>query len=135
MKSKAIWRVFVALTYMAIIYGVVSFSNSRFETLVLAVLALIYAAVLYNFSLLGRATDINAFSRACFSIPVVQNPISAIFRLKFSIALKLCTRSGKRAVSLYPISYPVNASGCFLKSFVSNPDSTWNLQKNKLLAG
>jgi hypothetical protein len=62
MKRKVIWHVFIGLVYLAVAYGVMSASNSRFETLVLAVLVLIYAATLYNFSIIGAATDVNNYA-------------------------------------------------------------------------
>jgi hypothetical protein len=62
MTRKIIWRVFVGLAYLAVVYSVLSVSKSRFETLVLASLALIYTATLYNFSLIGAATDVNNYA-------------------------------------------------------------------------
>jgi hypothetical protein len=62
MIRKVVWRVFIGLAYLAIVYGVMSALNSRFETLVLASLVLIYTATLYNFTLIGAATDVNNYA-------------------------------------------------------------------------
>lgn len=60
MKYLALaWNVLLALTYVAVAIGILSAAESKFETLVLAGLIQLYAAVLYNFSLLGAAADIN----------------------------------------------------------------------------
>jgi hypothetical protein len=58
MKYLAIaWNVLLALIYAAVVIGILSVAESRFETLVLAGLIQLYAAVLYNFSLQGAAAD------------------------------------------------------------------------------
>ena len=60
MKYLAIaWNVLLALIYVAVVIGILSAAESRFETLVLAGLIQIYAGVLYNFSLIGQNADIN----------------------------------------------------------------------------
>lgn len=62
MKRKVVWRMFAGLVYVALCYFIIDASISRFETLVLAILIQIYAAALYNFSILGRATDVNNYA-------------------------------------------------------------------------
>ena len=62
MKRKVIWQVFLGLVYLAVAYGVISASNSRFETLVLAILVQIYTAMQYNFSVIGASTDGNNYA-------------------------------------------------------------------------
>ena len=62
MKRKVIWHVFIGLVYLAVAYGILSVSKARFETLALAILVQVYAAMLYNFSILGTATDINNYA-------------------------------------------------------------------------
>ena len=60
MKRLAIaWNVLQALIYVALVIGILSVAGSRFETLALAGLIQLYAAVLYSFSLLGEGADIN----------------------------------------------------------------------------
>jgi hypothetical protein len=56
------WRVVVGLSYLAVVIGVLSSATTRFETLVLAGMVQLYAAVLYNFSVLGGATDVNNYA-------------------------------------------------------------------------
>jgi hypothetical protein len=53
------WNVLLAVIYVAVVVGILSAAESRFETLVLAGLIQLYAAVLYNFSLIGQNADIN----------------------------------------------------------------------------
>src|SRR5271155_3224842 len=53
------WNILLALVCLAVVMGILSGSASRFETLVLAGMIQVYAAVLYNFSLLGEVADIN----------------------------------------------------------------------------
>lgn len=62
MKRKVIWHVCFALLYLAVAYGVMSVSKSRFETLVLAVLIWIYTASQHNFSIIGTTTDANNYA-------------------------------------------------------------------------
>jgi hypothetical protein len=56
------WRIFVALIYLGVVVGILSVATTRFETLVLAMLVQLYAAVLYNFSAIGKATDVNNYA-------------------------------------------------------------------------
>jgi hypothetical protein len=53
------WNVLVALIYIALVIGILSMAESKFETLVLAGLIQLYAMALYNFSLLGQIADVN----------------------------------------------------------------------------
>jgi hypothetical protein len=62
MKLKVIWHICIGVLYLATAYGVISASNSKFETLVLAILVQIYTAMLYNFSLIGASTDGNNYA-------------------------------------------------------------------------
>ncbi len=50
------------LIYLVVVIGILSAAQTRFETLVLACLAEIYAAVLYNFSVIGSLTDVNNYA-------------------------------------------------------------------------
>jgi hypothetical protein len=59
---RIIRRVLVGIAYFAIVFVVLSTANTRFETFVLAILVQLYAAVLYNFSLIGVASDLNNFA-------------------------------------------------------------------------
>ena len=59
---KIIWRVLIGLIYIGVVVVVLSVPTSRFETLVLAGLAQLYAAVLYNFTVMGAATDVNNYA-------------------------------------------------------------------------
>ncbi len=60
MKRLAIaWNVLLALVYLAVVIGILSVAESKFETLVLAGLIQLYAAVLFNVSLLAESADIN----------------------------------------------------------------------------
>ncbi len=61
-KTKVVWRIVLAVIYLAIAVGVVSAGKSGFETLVLAALVQLYAAILYNFSVIGAATDVNNYA-------------------------------------------------------------------------
>jgi hypothetical protein len=56
---KIAWRVLLELVYLAVVIGILSVAESKFETLVLAGLVELYSAVLYNFSLLGENADVN----------------------------------------------------------------------------
>ena len=47
------------LIYLAVVVETLSVAESKFETLVLGGLIQLYAAVLYNFSVLGVSADIN----------------------------------------------------------------------------
>ncbi|MGB7562088.1 MAG: hypothetical protein WBL99_11515 [Candidatus Acidiferrales bacterium] len=66
MKSKVVRQVFqhvfIGLVYLAVAYTIMSTTTARFETLALAILILIYAATLYNFSVIGAATDVNNYA-------------------------------------------------------------------------
>ena len=60
MKYLAIaWSVLLALVYVALVIGILSAAKNHFETLGLAVLIQLYAAALYNFSLMGETAEIN----------------------------------------------------------------------------
>lgn len=59
---KIVWRVAVGLIYLLVVIGILSAAQTRFETLVLACLAEIYAAILYNFSVIGSVTDVNNYA-------------------------------------------------------------------------
>jgi hypothetical protein len=61
-KLAYAWRVLVALIYLGVVIGILSVATTRFETLVLAMMVQLYAAVLYNFSTIGRATDANNYA-------------------------------------------------------------------------
>jgi hypothetical protein len=67
MRSIAIvWQVFLGVVYVAVVFGIMSAAENKFQTLVLASLIELYAAVLYNFSMIGEVTDVNthaAFAR------------------------------------------------------------------------
>jgi tRNA G46 methylase TrmB len=52
----------VGLIYLAVVIGALSIATTRFETLVLAGIVQLYAAVLYNFSVIGIATDVNNYA-------------------------------------------------------------------------
>jgi hypothetical protein len=57
-----VWHGLMGLVYLVIVIGVLSVANSRFETLVLAGLIQLYAAVLYNSSVIGAAADVNNYA-------------------------------------------------------------------------
>lgn len=61
-KLAYAWRVLVALIYLGVVVGILSVATTRFETLVLAMLVQLYAAALYNFSTIGKATDVNNYA-------------------------------------------------------------------------
>jgi hypothetical protein len=50
------------LVYLVIVIGAFSAATSKFETLVLAGIVQVYAAALYNFSLLGEVADVNNYA-------------------------------------------------------------------------
>jgi tRNA G46 methylase TrmB len=52
----------VGLIYLAVVIGALSIATTRFETVVLAGMVQLYAAVLYNFSVIGVATDVNNYA-------------------------------------------------------------------------
>jgi hypothetical protein len=56
------WRIVVGVIYLAVVIGVFSVTTTRFETVVLAGIVQLYAAVLYNFSVMGVATDVNNYA-------------------------------------------------------------------------
>lgn len=56
------WRILVGLIYLTVVIGVLSVAATRFETVVLAGMVQLYAAVLYNFSVTGVATDVNNYA-------------------------------------------------------------------------
>jgi|SRR5215472_7665621 len=57
---KLAWYVLLELVYLAVVIGILSAAESRFETLVLAGLVQLYAVVLFNFSALSEAANTNA---------------------------------------------------------------------------
>ena len=57
-----VWRVVGGLIYLAVVIGALSIATTRFETLVIAGIVQLYAAVLYNFSLIGVAADVNNYA-------------------------------------------------------------------------
>jgi hypothetical protein len=57
-----IWRTLVGLVYLGLVIEVLSLSTTRFETLVLAGMTQLYAAVLYNFSLMATTNDSNNYA-------------------------------------------------------------------------
>ncbi len=60
MKKLAVaWNGLLAVIYIAVVIGILASAASRFETLVLAGLIQLYAAVLFNVSLLAESADIN----------------------------------------------------------------------------
>lgn len=59
---RYIWQTLVAIVYLTIVIGVVNISTTKFETVVLAVLVQVYAAVLYNFSAIGGVIDANNYA-------------------------------------------------------------------------
>src|ERR1039457_4782938 len=61
-KLQFIWQILKALGYLAVVIGVVNIAANKFETVVFAVLVQIYAAVLYNFSVLGSIIDANNYA-------------------------------------------------------------------------
>jgi hypothetical protein len=61
-RFKNVWYGFTGCAYFAVVIGILSVAKSPFETIVLAVLVQIYAGVLYNFSLIGAATDVNNYA-------------------------------------------------------------------------
>jgi len=61
-KLAYAWRILVALIYLGVVVGILSVATTRFETLVLAMLVQLYAAVLYNFSTIGKITDVNNYA-------------------------------------------------------------------------
>jgi hypothetical protein len=56
------WRIVVGVIYLAVVIGILSVTTTRFETLALAGMVQLYAAVLYNFSVMGVATDVNNYA-------------------------------------------------------------------------
>lgn len=52
-----LWHGLMGLLYLGIVIGVLSVATNRFETLVLAGMIELYAAVLYNSSVIGTAID------------------------------------------------------------------------------
>ncbi len=61
-KLAYAWRIVVAFIHLGFVVGILSVATTRFETLVLAVLVQLYAAVLYNFSAIGKVTDVNNYA-------------------------------------------------------------------------
>ena len=59
---RYMWRVFGGLVYLGFVIAILSASTTKFETLVLAGMVQIYAAVLYNSSVIGVATDSNNYA-------------------------------------------------------------------------
>ena len=56
---KIVWYVLRGLLYIGIVVGVLSVANTSFETVLLAGLVELYAAVLYNASILATTADVN----------------------------------------------------------------------------
>jgi hypothetical protein len=61
-RLESIWCALVGFIYFAIVVGILSTSKTQLETLALAILIQLYAAVIYNFSLIGAATDLNNYA-------------------------------------------------------------------------
>lgn len=59
---KSIWHVLVGLAYLGIVVGVLSVATTRFETVVLAGMIQLYAAVIYSFSVIGVGSDVNNYA-------------------------------------------------------------------------
>jgi hypothetical protein len=57
-----VWRIMAGLLYFGIVIRILSAATTKFETLVLAGMVQLYAAVLYNFSLIGVVTDTNNYA-------------------------------------------------------------------------
>ena len=63
MKHLAItWNVIGGLINIAVVIGILSVAESKFETIVLAGLIELYVTVLFNFSLLGENADTNNYA-------------------------------------------------------------------------
>jgi len=56
------WHILVGLVYLAVVIGALSVATTRFETLVLAGIIQVYAAVLFNFSVSGVGADVNNYA-------------------------------------------------------------------------
>jgi hypothetical protein len=124
MKKLAIaWNVLLALIYIAVVIGILSAAETRFETLVLAVLIELYAALLFNFSLLGGNADINnhasfvRFRIVAAAQGVTENEDGAFVdqEKELADALKTCgpkvliTRISHAVVSVYALFKIVQA--------------------------
>jgi hypothetical protein len=59
---RTVWHVLVGLIYLGVVIAVLSTATTTFETLVLAGIVQVYAAVLYNFSILGTTIDANNYA-------------------------------------------------------------------------
>jgi hypothetical protein len=58
-KFVTVACVLKGLVYLAVVIAIMSVATTRFEIVVLAGMVQLYATVLYNFSLIGVATDVN----------------------------------------------------------------------------
>jgi len=68
----------MGLVYLGVVVAVLSVATTRFETLVLAGIVEVYAAVLYNFSVVGTAVDANNYASFCrFKILAAAQGITA----------------------------------------------------------
>jgi Na+/melibiose symporter-like transporter len=56
------WHGLIGCVYLAVVIGILSAAKSQFETLVLAILIQVYAALLYNFSVIGACSDVNNYA-------------------------------------------------------------------------
>jgi len=66
MVKQIVWRVATGLIYLFVVIGILRAAQTRFETLVLACLIQIYAAMLFNFSAIastGRADNLGTVMR------------------------------------------------------------------------
>jgi hypothetical protein len=61
-RLKYLWETLVAIAYLAVVIGVLSIATTKFETVVLAVLVQLYAAVLWNFSVTATVIDANNYA-------------------------------------------------------------------------
>ena len=59
---KIAGHVAAGVVYFLVVIGAFSAATTKFETLVLAGVVQLYAAVLYNFSLLGEMADVNNYA-------------------------------------------------------------------------
>jgi hypothetical protein len=59
---RYLWRTLVGLLYLGIVVAVLSTATTRFETLILAGVVQLYAAVLYNCSVIGATSDLNNYA-------------------------------------------------------------------------
>jgi hypothetical protein len=77
-RLKYVWHTLMGLVYLGVVVAVLSVARTRFEALVLAGLVEVYAAVLYNFSVVGTAMDANNYANFCrFKILAAAQGITA----------------------------------------------------------